>query len=83
MDINGIHIQIKLLCMNIRLNYIAQFMHDLRKAAGILLQMYFPAFNMAHIQNIIDQAQQMIARCHNLPEIFLHKLPVINARKRK
>ncbi len=60
-DINCIHIQIQLFCMNIRLKNVAQIMQNVRQAARLFFQMYFPALNTAHIQNIVYQAQQMIS----------------------
>ena len=47
--------------MNIRLQDVAQSMQDLRQTAFLLIQMHPAALDPAHIQNIVDQAQQMIA----------------------
>ena len=41
--------------MDIRLQDIAQSMQDIRKTAGLFIQMNLTALNMAHIQNIVDQ----------------------------
>ena len=53
-------------------------MQNLRQAAQLLLQLDLAAFDTAHIQDIIDQAEQMIPGCHDLLKIFLHPLPVID-----
>ena len=58
--IHCIDIQFKLLGMNIRLQNTPQPMENIRQAAGLLIQMDLSALNPAHIQNIIDQTEQMI-----------------------
>ena len=49
-------------------------MQNVRQTAWFLIQMHFPAFNTAHIQDIINQAQQMISGGHDFFQIFLHLL---------
>ena len=56
-----VKIQFKLLCIDICLQDIADFMQNIRKTAWFFIQMYFAALNTAHIKDIIDQAEQMIA----------------------
>ena len=45
--------------------------------------MHFAAFDTAHIQYIINQAEQMIAGGHNLFEVFLHQLFLVDVSNRK
>ena len=47
-------------------------MEDFRQTAGLLLQIDLAALDPAHVQNVIDQTQQMVARGHDLFQILLH-----------
>ncbi len=69
--------------MYIRLHDIADTVQDLRQTARLLVKPDLAALDAAHIQNVIDQAQQMIPRRHDLLEIFFHPLPVINMLHRQ
>ncbi len=77
-NVHRIDLQLELFGMNIRLQNIAQAMQDLGKAAKLFIQMYFPAFDMAHIQYVIDQTQQMVSGCLNLFQIFRNLFLLIN-----
>ena len=79
-DIDGIHIKIQLFRMHVRQKYIAQTIQNIRQGTWLFIQMHFPAFNTAHIQNVIDQAQQMVSRCHNLFQIFRYLFLVVHMR---
>ncbi len=79
--IDDIHIQIQLFGVNIGLNDVAQSVQDIGQAARALVQMDLAVFNAAHIQNIVDQAQQMIAGRHDLLQIVLHLLLPPNVRE--
>ena len=59
--INRINIKFQLLRCNICLYDCLQVMHDFRKGCFLFLNLYLAAFNAAHIQDIINQTQQMIA----------------------
>ncbi len=58
-------------------------MHDLGKRRLLLLNLYLSALNAAHIQYIVDQAEQMIARSRDLRQIVLYLFPVIKMRRRQ
>ncbi len=51
----------QLFCMNICLHNITQPMKNIRQTAGLLLQMHLAALNTAHIQYIVNKAQQMVS----------------------
>ena len=52
-------------------------MEDIRQAAGIFVQMHFSAFNPAHVQYVVDKAQQMVPGRHDFFQVPFHLLPVI------
>ena len=53
--------KLQLLGLDIGLNDAAQAVGDIREAAQGLVQVHFAAFNAAHVQNVINQADQMVA----------------------
>ena len=58
-------------------------MHDLWKRSLFLLNLHLAALDTAHIQHIIDQAQQMIAGRCDLSQVILHLFGIINMCRRK
>ncbi len=75
--VHGIDIEFQLLCPDVRLDDIAEPMQDVGQAAFLLVQVHLAALYPAHVQDIVDQAQQMVAGGHDLLQIFLHLLPVV------
>ena len=53
-------------------------MRQFGKVAFLFLNLDFAAFNPAHIQDIIDQAEQMIAGGKHLAQAVLHLAAVVN-----
>ena len=56
--------------MDICLHNTPQTMQDIRQAAQRLFQMHPAALNAAHIQHIINQADQMVAGSQYLFQVF-------------
>ncbi len=74
--VHRIDIEFQLLCPDIRLNDIAEPVEDVGQAAFLLVQMHLAALYAAHVQDIVNQAQQMVAGGHDLLQVFLHLIPV-------
>ena len=79
--IRRINIKFQLFGCDIRLHDRLQVMHDLRQGSLLFLDLHFSALDTAHVQNIIDQAQQMIAGRGDLGQIILHLLLIVNMRR--
>ena len=75
--------QFYLFRINISLQNIPQTIDNFRQTARFLFQLHFTAFNTAHIQNVIDQAQQMISGRHDLFQILFYLIPVIDMGDRQ
>ena len=58
-------------------------MQDLRKRCFLLVDLYLAALDAAHIQHIIDQAEQMIAGGRDLRQIILHLFRIVDVRRGK
>ncbi len=58
-------------------------MHHFRQRRLFFLDLHLAALNAAHVQNIIDQAQQVIAGCGDLCKIILHFLRIVNVCRRQ
>ncbi len=56
-------------------------MHNLRQRRFLLVYFNLPAFNPAHIQHVVYEAEQMVARRRNLRQIILHLLRILNMRR--
>ena len=76
--VHRVHIQLQLLGMDIRMHDVAQPVEDVGQGTGLLLQGHLPALNSAHIQHIVDEAEQMVAGCHNFFQIALHLVPLVD-----
>ena len=65
LHINGVHIKLQAFGPHLGTNHIHQIMNTLGEIAFLLLNDNLAAFNAAHIQNIVNEAQQMIAGAHD------------------
>jgi len=80
--------QLQLLCLHLGLDDIDQIVHQLGNIAFLLFDLHFSAFDRAHIEDIIDQAEQMLAGSRNLFRIFpyfvrVFRIPGKQCRKSK
>ncbi len=55
-DLKRINEQFQLLRLHLRLYDVDKIVHQFRDIALLFLDLYLPAFDPAHIQNIVDQA---------------------------
>ena len=78
--VRGIYVKFQLLGCDIRLDDRFQVVHDFRKGGLLFLDLDLSALNPAHVQNIIDQAQQMVAGCGDLGQIILDLLGIVDMR---
>ena len=60
-DVHGIDVQLQLFGADVGQDDVAQAVQDVRQAVFLLVQVHLAAFDAAHVQDIVDQAQQMIA----------------------
>ena len=60
-DIVGVDKQFQLLGLDLRLDDIDQVVHHLGNIALLLLDLHFAALDPAHVQDIVDQAEQVVA----------------------
>ena len=65
LHIDGVHIKLHALGSHLRTNHIHQIVNTLAKITFLFLNDNLAAFDAAHIQNIINEAQQMIAGAHD------------------
>ena len=68
----GIDKHIHLLCFYLGLYNIYQVVHQFRDIALLIMNLQLSALNTAHIQNVIDQAQQMITGGKNFLQTIFH-----------
>ena len=66
-----------------RLNNIPELMQQHGKLARRLLKLYLAALNMAHIQNIIDETDEMIAGRQYFFQKFFHLIALVELRQGK
>ncbi len=76
--VHGVHVQLQLLGMNVRLDDAPQAVENIRQGAGLFVQIYFAAFDAAHVQHIVDEAEQVVAGGHDFLEVLLHLFPVVD-----
>ncbi len=58
-------------------------MHNLRQAGFFLIDFDLSALNTAHVQHIVNQAQQMPAGSHDLIQIILYRLSAVDMGSRQ
>ncbi len=75
-----INIQILLFCNYISLHDRDQVMDNVRKMDFHFLQLHNAAFNSAHVQHIIDQAEQMLAGDVDLLQVLYDHFLIIHMR---
>ena len=49
----------------------------------LFLNLHTPAFDAAHVQNVVDERKKMLARGRNFRQIILHELGLIHMRRRQ
>ncbi len=76
-----VDIKVKLLGADIALNDRAQVVQHIGQVDFCVVQFDRAAFDTAHIQNIVDQTEQMLARGTYLRKILFDKVNVINMRR--
>ena len=79
----GVDEQLQLLGGHIGLDDRPQIVDHIRKMHLRLLDGHLAAFDPAHIQNIVDEGQQMLAGDGDLSEVILHLFPVVDVRGRQ
>ena len=70
--IQHIHIQLQLLGVNLTADDGLNVMKHVGQVHFLLLQLDFAAFDAAHVQHIVDQAQQMVAGREDFRQIILN-----------
>ncbi len=76
--VHRVHIQLHLLGVDVRLDDVPQAVENVRQGAGLLLQGDLPALDPAHVQYVVDEAEQMVAGGHDLFQVPLHLLLLVN-----
>ena len=76
--VHGVDAQRQALGGDLGVEDIAQLAPDLRQAARVLLNVDLAALDAAHVQNIVDEPQQVVAGGHDLPQILPHPLPLVD-----
>ena len=71
-------IELQLLRFNFRSKDLFECGKDFIQIARTFVERKLTLFDAAHVKDIVDQVQQMIARSLDLGEIFLHTLRVAN-----
>ncbi len=65
-NVYGVDEQFELLVVNVRLKDIAQSVEYFGQTARLFLEVHFAAFDAAHIENVVDKAEQMASRGRDL-----------------
>ncbi len=74
----GVDIEIQLSGVDQPLDHGPQVVEQVRHVHGLFLQLHAAAFNAAHVQDVVDQAQQMGAGGVDLCKIVLDLLGVVD-----
>ncbi len=77
--VQRIYIQALLFCSHLSLNDRSQIMQYIRNMYNILVKSYGSTLNTAHVQDLIDQTEQMGSRCLYFSKIILHLFQIIYA----
>ena len=78
-----VDVKVKLFGADIALNDRAQVVQHIGQVDFCVVQFDRAAFDTAHIQNIVDQTEQMLARYADFLQILFDKVNVINMRRGK
>ena len=83
LDILQLHPEIDLLLLERRSDHRTEILHEGRQMERLLLQCHLAALDAAHIENIIDEGEQMLTRHLDLPEVIPHLLRMLELRRCK
>ena len=78
-----VDVKVKLFGADIALNDRAQVVQHIGQVDFCIVQFDRAAFDTAHIQNIVDQTEQMLARYADFLQILFDEVNVINMRRGK
>ena len=81
-NLKGINKQLKLLRLHLWLNNVDQIVHQFRNIALLLLDLHLAALNPAHVKDIIDQAEQVVAGGKHLLQAVPHLVLIVNMAHR-
>ena len=79
----GVDEEVLLLRVDKALDHAAQVMQKVRHVHRLLVELHAAAFDAAHIQDVVDQAQQVRAGSADLRQVILHQLRVVYVRLRQ
>ena len=82
-DVLRVDEQLQLLGRDVGLNDRPQVMNDVGQVRVALVDRHLAALDAAHVEHVVDQRQQMLARYGDLRKVVLHLLPVVDVRRRK
>ena len=71
-------IELQLLRFNFRSKDLFECGKDFIQIARTFVERKLALLDTAHVKDVVDQVQQMIARCLDLGKIFLHALGIAN-----
>ena len=77
-DIHCVHVQLKLLGVDLPADDSFQIVQHIGQVRLGLVQMDLAALDTAHIQHIVDKGKQVVARCEDLAQIVPHLILVVN-----
>ena len=83
LDILQLHPKIDLLLLERWTDHRAEILHKGRQMEWLLLDRHLAALDAAHIENIVDEGEQMLTRPPDLPEIIPHLLRMLELRRCK
>ena len=73
-----VDIEIQLLSVDHSMDHGPQVVQQVRQVHGLFIQLHAAASNAAHVQNVVDEAEQMGAGGADLREIILHLLGAVH-----
>ena len=77
LHIDDVHTEAVIMRLDLRPRHGQHPVDELRQAEFLLLQLHFPGFDLAHIQNFIDQGEQVVGGFRDFPQTVRHPLPVV------
>ena len=77
LHIHDVHTEAVIMRLNLRPRHGQHPVDELRQAEFLLLQLHFPGFDLAHIQDFIDQGEQVVGGFRDFPQTVRHPLPVV------
>ena len=76
--VEGVDEQLQPLGLHLGLDDIDQIVGQLGDVAGLILDLDLAALNAAHVQDVVDEAEQVVAGGEDLLEAVLDLLPVVD-----